>query len=310
MTGDINNAEKNAYAALYKAQPEGQYDIEYMAHSILLRVATYQGDYRRAAVELETINKYFKRTQTPDCGSLCEITVSGFYVPFGRCDKVASWIVEDSEKTKSLAPMSLNRGQWIRARCLLHKGKYGELLGYLDQLDSLYEAQYALLGLIEDAAMRSIAHYYLGDREAAACELYKSYLLAYENNIIMPHVEFGKWTRTLTRAAKADKNCKIPGEWLDLIYTKASTYAKRLSVIANAYEIVAGGIKKNEVNLSTREKDVLIGLCQGLTREEIAQEFGMSINTVKAMLPIIFDKLGATNSLDAVRIATSLELMH
>jgi DNA-binding NarL/FixJ family response regulator len=80
-------------------------------------------------------------------------------------------------------------------------------------------------------------------------------------------------------------------------------------VIANAYDMAAGGIKRDEVNLSTREKDVLTGLCQGLTREEIAQEFGMSINTVKAMLPIIFDKLGATNSLDAVRIATSLDLM-
>ena len=63
------------------------------------------------------------------------------------------------------------------------------------------------------------------------------------------------------------------------------------------------------MSLSRREKDVLVGLCQGLTREEIAQTYNISTNTVKAMLPVIYDKLGATNNLDAVRIATSLELI-
>jgi DNA-binding CsgD family transcriptional regulator len=315
----MKDAEKNAYAALYQAQPANQYDIEYMAHAILLRIATSQGDYRRAAVELETVSKYFKRKQTPECGSLCEITVSGFYVPFGRCDKIASWILEDSGRTKPLAPISLNRGQWVRARCMLHNGRYGELLGYLDQLDALYGEQRALLGQIENAAMRSIAHYYLGDRRAAFKSLYDSYLMSRENGIIMLHVEFGKWMRTLIRAAKSapaelaepgapGETCPIPNEWLDRIYTKASTYAKRLAVMAGAYEAEAGG-KKKHVTLSKRETDVLTALCQGLTREEIALTCGLSINTVKSMLPIIFYKLGAANSLDAVRIATSLDLI-
>jgi ATP/maltotriose-dependent transcriptional regulator MalT len=309
MTGDMKNAEKNAYAALYKAQPEEQYDIEYMAHSILLRVATYQGDYRRASVERDAVGKYFKRSQTPDCGLLCDITVSGFYVPFGRCDRVSQWVLEDSEKTKSLAPISINRGQWVRARCMLHNGRYGELLGYLGQLDELYKAKNSLLGLIENSVMRSIACYYSGDHDAAFKSLYESYLMSYENDIIMLHIEFGKWMRTLVRAAKAAENCPIPKEWLDLIYRKSSTYAKRLSVMGDAYEEAESGDKKRQVNLSKRERDVLTGLCQGLTREEIALTYNLSINTVKSMMPILYDKLGAANKMDAVRIASSFNLM-
>jgi len=309
VTGDMKNAEKNAYAALYKAQPEDQYDIEYMARSILLRIATYKGDYRRSAVELDTLKKHFNRKQTPDCGLLCDIIVSGFYVPLGRCDKVASWILEDSDKAKALAPISIDRGQWVRARCLLHKGRYGELLGYLGQLDALYEAKGSLLGLIDNAVMRAIAHYYSGDQAEAIKALNDSYLLSYENNIIMLHVEFGKWMRTLARFAKGEKDCKIPGEWLDMICTKASTYAKRLALMADAYAPSASKVTKKDAGLSKREKDVLIGLCQGLTREEIASSCGLSLNTVKTMLPIIYDKLGATSALDAVRIAASLNLI-
>jgi LuxR family maltose regulon positive regulatory protein len=280
-----------------------------MAHSMLLRIATFQGDYKRAAAEQESVSKHLNRRQTPDCGSQCEIAVSSFYVPLGRCDKVAGWLLEDTDRAKSLAPISLHRGQWVRARCLLHKGRYTELLGYLSQLDAQYEVMRSLPGLIENACMRAIAYYYSGEHGAAYKALHDSYLLSYENGIIMLHIEFGKWMRTLVRAAKTEKSCTIPDEWLDMRATKASSYAKRLAVMTKAYEMASEGDKKQQVNLSRRETDLLTGLCQGLTREELAQAYGLSVNTVKSMLPIIFEKLGAANSLDAVRIAATLDLI-
>ena len=307
MAGAMKIAEKHAYAALYQAQVHEQLDIEYMALFILLRVATYKGDTKRAAALIETVSKYFKRKQTPLCSALCDIVVSGFYVPLGRCDKVAEWIREASDLTRPLAPISLNRGQWIRARCLLNQGRYSELLNYLNQLDELYAVKYSLVGLIEDAVMRAIALYYSGEYEDAFEALDKSYRLACENKIIMCHVEFGKWTRTLVRAARMKKSCRIPHEWLDLIYTKSSIYAKRLSAMASG--MLGEGNERSSVSLSRREQDLLLGLCQGLTREELALTYGISINTVKRMIPTIYDKLGATNNLDAVRIATSLNLM-
>jgi len=250
-----------------------------------------------------------KRSQAPDSCSLCEATASGFHAPFGRRDKISDWILDGAGSPKTLAPASVNLSQGIRARRLLQQGQYNKLLGCLLRLDALYTEHNELLGLIENAAMRSIACYYLGDHEAAFKALHESYLLSYENNIIMPLVELGKWTRTLVRAAKAAKNRLIPAEWLELIHTKSSTYAKRLSAMANAYETAEGAERRQGANLTKREKDILSGLCQGLTREEIARACNLSINTVKSMMPNIYNKLGATNRLDAVRIAASLDLL-
>jgi LuxR family maltose regulon positive regulatory protein len=49
----------------------------------------------------------------------------------------------------------------------------------------------------------------------------------------------------------------------------------------------------------------LEGLAQGLTREEIARNLSISVNTVKSAVRSVYNKLGAVNRADAVRIAVS-----
>jgi len=63
------------------------------------------------------------------------------------------------------------------------------------------------------------------------------------------------------------------------------------------------------VALTVKEKQILFDLSQGLSRAEIALGRGISINTVKVALPIIFEKLGAEGSMDAVRIALAKHLL-
>jgi DNA-binding NarL/FixJ family response regulator len=61
--------------------------------------------------------------------------------------------------------------------------------------------------------------------------------------------------------------------------------------------------------LTLKEKEVLQDMSQGLSRTEIAAYRGISVNTVKAMLQIIYEKLGADNSMDALRISISKGLI-
>jgi LuxR family maltose regulon positive regulatory protein len=63
-------------------------------------------------------------------------------------------------------------------------------------------------------------------------------------------------------------------------------------------------------SLSRREKEVLTGLSQGFTRNEIAGLFSLSVNTVKSIIRSVYNKLGAVNRADAVRIATQLGLLE
>ncbi|MDR1571100.1 MAG: LuxR C-terminal-related transcriptional regulator [Clostridiales Family XIII bacterium] len=63
------------------------------------------------------------------------------------------------------------------------------------------------------------------------------------------------------------------------------------------------------LTLSRREIEVLCELSQGLTREEIANKKYISVNTVKSEIKSIYNKLGAVNRADAVRISTGLGIL-
>ena len=74
-------------------------------------------------------------------------------------------------------------------------------------------------------------------------------------------------------------------------------------ILAGAH-VVASREGGGSLKLSNREMDVLVGLSQGLTREEIAGAASILPNTVKSVTRSVYNKLGAMNKADAVRIAT------
>jgi DNA-binding NarL/FixJ family response regulator len=100
----------------------------------------------------------------------------------------------------------------------------------------------------------------------------------------------------------------IPRPWLESIRSKALIYAKKLSVAAEQYRTV----RNSQVltALSFREMEVLKGLSQGLTREEIAGDINFSVSTVKNVIAGLYAKLGAHNRADAIRIAGSTGLIR
>ena len=66
----------------------------------------------------------------------------------------------------------------------------------------------------------------------------------------------------------------------------------------------------NGIALSSREQEVLNDLYHGLSRDEIAANRYLSINTVKKMLQSIYIKLDAKNNVDAIRIAIDQKLVE
>jgi len=59
--------------------------------------------------------------------------------------------------------------------------------------------------------------------------------------------------------------------------------------------------------LTERERNVLYYLAQGYKNNEIGVELNISVHTVKAHLETIYDKLGATNRVQAVIKALQLK---
>jgi len=136
----------------------------------------------------------------------------------------------------------------------------------------------------------------------------KAYQLSYHGILELPFIELGKELHPLVTAARKQTDCAIPEAWLKTIDRRAAIHIKKAAVVANAFQSEAGD--KQPVALSDREREVLIDLYHGLSREEIAVNRYLSINTVKKTLQSIYIKLDANNNVDAVRIALEKKLIE
>lgn len=88
-----------------------------------------------------------------------------------------------------------------------------------------------------------------------------------------------------------------------------------LIVIARAPAPVATGAptrirsESTAATLSRREQEVLALLADGLVNKQIAARLGISTNTVKTHLELLFEKLGVTTRAEAVATAVKQGLL-
>ena len=308
-TGDWKAAERYAYEAIYRSRQYRQYDIECMANFVLVRIFTAKGNYEKTDKILSQMKKQLETPQNVGCLSLYGIISGWFYTKLGKTDQVAKWIRHEEETRKMLAPVIIGREYLVRSDCLLAEERYYELLALMEQTDKLYENRGILFAVIQNQITKAIVYHNLGNQAESIHFLKEAYELSHPNDLIMQYIEYGNKMRTLINSAKQNKNCSIPRSWLDKIYTKSSSYAKMLSKIQSAYEAAHTAENRNQISLSKRESEVLTYLNNGMTRKEIAVNCYISLSTVNSILKNVYDKLGAFNAADAVRIAKERNLM-
>jgi len=301
-TGDFKSAEKYAYEAIYRSRQYQQYDIEYMANFVLVRIFTAKGRYADISNIFEQMQNQMETLQVSSCISLYDIIKGWFYVKIEKSGLVAKWIKYEDEMRKILAPVIFGREYLVRSDCLLAENRYYELLAFMEQTDQKYEERGILFAIIQNKITKAIIHHYMRKHQESMDALYEAYLLAHPNNLVMQFIEYGNKMRTLIHAARLNENCKIPKEWLNNIYTKSSTYAKQLSQVISAYKAEHMASDSEQINLSKRELEILTYLSRGLTRDEIAECCYLSRRTVDNVLKNIYYKLGASNIAEAVRI--------
>jgi DNA-binding NarL/FixJ family response regulator len=76
-------------------------------------------------------------------------------------------------------------------------------------------------------------------------------------------------------------------------------FARGGDTSANARQRTSGEAAVGTV-LSNREREILALLADGLVNKQIAARLGISTNTVKTHLELLFDKLGVTTRAEAV----------
>ena len=302
----LDLAKKHAHNAVAKAREKNQHSIEAMAKQYLLRIAVFEGD---AGLAKEILRQMRKNLNAPNFWNgqlLYDISAGLFYSLIGLPNMSPSWMTLDEKETASEVHMPIAELVVCLNTCIALK-KYDQALTVLYNSYPRAPQDRFIFSELQLALIAAVAKVKNNDIFGAMEDFERAYEMSFNGSFETPFIELGKNLHQLTAVALTQEACKIPDEWLKKIDRKASVYAKKAAVVMNAFK--GDEDIKNEVHLSEREQEVLKDLHDGLSRDEIAENRYLSINTVKKILQSIYIKLDANNNVDAIRIAIERKLL-
>ncbi|MDR2313461.1 MAG: LuxR C-terminal-related transcriptional regulator [Spirochaetaceae bacterium] len=301
---DLNGAEQFARQAVFKAREKRQYETENRGLFFLLRILLHEGNYRGITEILRqleaqlAVTGYFNRHVNHD------IVTGWFYAHIGEPDRLARWLLSEFEE-EELNSLFNHLEILIKAKWFFAEKRYDAVMEILASEEYNKSLGTYILGFLEMKALEAVSRYHRGDRKGALKILKTAYEVSVPSSLDMPFIELGDDMRLLLGAALEDKTCSIPRKWLEGIRSRASAYAKKISLVKKCHE----DEKNARIFLTRKEKLMLTNLSKGFTWEEIAENEGLSIGAVKTTMKLLYKKLGALNGADAVRIATRRDLV-
>ena len=301
--GDLEGAEILFKRAFVRAREYNLFENLHRATFFMLRIAIHQGNFAKCEQALEDMKPILQQGEYQYRFIVYNIAVALYYFFLRLPEQLPDWLKKDCQPYKH-AYFIENFENQIKLRYAYLSGEYARLLAYNNEMR---QRESVLYGRIELFAMEACVHQKLKDKKAAIATLKEAYDEAAPNNIVLPFIELGKDMRTLTSSALREKDCGIPKAWLEDINRKAASFAKRQTHIISQYKRAYR--LEEDINLSPRELDVLTDLFHGLSRSEIAASRNLSPSTVKMICNNIYEKLGAENLADVIRITVEQELV-
>ncbi|MDR0346971.1 MAG: LuxR C-terminal-related transcriptional regulator [Coriobacteriales bacterium] len=301
-----DETERYALRCVRQAHEFGQVETEIRALYLLIRAYLQTGKYERIMEVFAQLDILMGEKSFMNRHLLNEIVTSWFFAMIGEVSRVESWLKSDLWSS-GLNSLIEGPDDFTKVKYYLAIKDYQTLLAFADDRAARFGVMRFLIGQVGFAAVRAVCHLRLGNRAQALEWLGEAYELSRPNELIMPLIELGNNMRSLANAALKAEVAGIPTEWLETIRSRATTYAKRVAHVRSRY-LETHGLTA-EVQLTQRELAILQDLSHGLSRTEISLAHGVSVNTVKSMLQMIYQKLGAESALDAIRVATTKHLM-
>jgi LuxR family maltose regulon positive regulatory protein len=305
---ETEEAEKLCLEAFRKARDKDQYEIENRALFYLLRIYLSRGNAGETRNILKQLEAELEFPYYLNRYSHYDIVTGWYYIQTQQRELVAPWLKSDYEES-DLNARAQGLEKLVRARYFLGEKRCPAAIA---SLENRGDVEPLLMSNIEMKALEAVCRYQLRDRDGAFKAFAEAYELASPSGLFMPFTELGKDMRTLADSALKEGASGIPREGLEKIKRDAANYAKKIFTLSEEFRPTAmqwGDDMPVNAVLSRREYEILKGFSQGLTREEIASASALSINTVKSVIRSIYNKLGAVNQADAVRIATEMGIL-
>lgn len=233
----------------------------------------------------------------------------------GEVHEAAAWVEERGLAEGDEPTYAREREYLVLVRLLLARSAPDSGLGLLERLHGPAAAQGRTGSLIEVQALEALAIRAMGDRGQALTRLVDALVLGRPEGYVRVFADEGRPMAALLGGLVASGKRRafaaadeIPTDYLGRI----------LGAVQRAPDRALAGATKGAVDtaaglvevLTHRELEVLARLAGGKSNREIADEFVVTLDTVKKHVTHILDKLGAANRTQAVARARELGLIR
>ena len=300
--GEFDEAEQYLKQSVTKAYRCDQFVTYNRALTYLMQLAIFRGDFTSAAAKLQEIEALLSEKDYGVRYTMYDIACGLYLLTLGRHEEIPEWLKGGFSSYKHPSFME-NYANRVKTIYHYRTQQYKALLAFI----GTEMEQTVLLGKIGLKVMQALSLYHLKKHREAITALTEAYYLAEPNKLIVLFTQFSKDMRILTAAALKDHSCTIPRVWLEEINRKSATYAKHLAHVISEYKKV-NHITETIV-FSPRETEILTDVSQGYSHSDIAAKRKLSVKKVKMIIAGIYDKAGAENLSDLVRIAVERKMV-
>lgn len=288
-TGDFDNVEQNCIRAIEKAETMSQIYIIACARFSLIRLRIIQGRISEAMGLLEQMQRDNEKNNLPFYNTTFDLCKGYIFASLCQPERIPSWLQIGDMTAASLYYQGIGYNYLVYGKAVMALKNYTKLEVLTGQFEKAFSVFSNRLGFIHNLIFKAVALCNLSETSTGAAILETALKEARIDNIIMPFVESAPHIIEMLQLIVRDN----PGD----------EYTHRISTLCRKYERTIREQSYHPVTLSQREIDILSLTAEGLRRKEIAARLCISEETAKTHFKNIYQKLGVSSKISAVRIA-------
>lgn len=279
-----------------------QHDVVANTYFLQIRTALYLGEGDEALALLQELVEYVGSWSLTDLTGLRDCAKGLYYMRMGDYARVPVWLANTARLPTDI-PLDIGRDRTICAYCRYLQGDYRGCYTVMLALDELLVERNLWSVRIIALVLKAACLLRFGNEDEAVAVFHQAYEKTWQNGITVCFAEIDQVVLPLLEVVRRRNEPVFDSAWLDKVEDDARGHAKREAILRKQYAGAKGGREELRGVLTPRELEVLTGLAQGFSREELETTMGISLHGVKKHITNIYNKLGAINRVDAIHIA-------
>lgn len=291
--GSVKNAELVAYRAIHKTRTYEQIGLEICASFVILKVNLLYGNLKEIENMLYSLEILVSKSQNKSYEITLDMVKAYVYSIIGLESKIPKWLFDFDNIDNEYRTIGIGFINIVRSKILLCKEDYNLLEIETHITEESFNDFNNQLGIIHNNIHKAIIDIKTKGKAEGESSLYKALKYSKKDNIIAPYIEN---TNHILDTLKDVAINHESDKYIQDVLIKCKQHNKNIKALSN----------KNL--LSKSEIRVLKVLMKG-SRNDVAKELNISINTVQTHIRRIYLKLDVKTKQKAIERAKSLNII-